>query len=252
MSGTTREIVDWLNLQLEVERIKDNALNGLQVEGKPDVRRVVTGVSANRALIQAAIDQKADLLVVHHGLFWSSPVAIAGPLRQRLKLLLEHDLSLAAYHLPLDLHPTLGNNSGLCKLLGLVDVVPFGIYKGQRIGFRGRLPQPAPLTAVVDRIRQGLQRDPTLLPGHQRPVSTVAVCSGGAADMVDQAIAESCDLYLSGELTEYSPAMAIEGAIDVVVAGHHATERFGVQSLATAIAQQFDVSVEFVDVPNPF
>ncbi|MBN2360938.1 MAG: Nif3-like dinuclear metal center hexameric protein [Deltaproteobacteria bacterium] len=252
MSGTTRELVDWLDVLLEVERIKDSALNGLQVEGRPEVRRVVTGVSANRALIQAAIERKADLVVVHHGLFWGNTVPISGPLRQRLKLLLEHEMTLAAYHLPLDLHPALGNNAGLCKLLGLVEREPFGLYKGQRIGFRGQLARPTPLAELVELIRHDLHPDPIVLAGHERPVSTVAVCSGGAPELVDEAIACGCDLYLSGELTEYTPAMATEGAIDVVVAGHHATERSGVRSLATVIAQQFNVIAEFVDVANKF
>ncbi|MFH1811626.1 MAG: Nif3-like dinuclear metal center hexameric protein [Pseudomonadota bacterium] len=245
-----KDIVSWLDHELDVERVHDVAVNGLQVEGRSEVQRVVTGVSANLALLQAAVDRKADLVVVHHGLVWGGIQRITGPLRTRIRLVLEQELSLAAYHLPLDMHPVHGNNAGLASSLELQDVQPFGLYKGQLIGLRGQLAKPLPIAEVLARIRSRIHDQAQLLPGGEHPVHRVAVCSGGAAELVWEAIEAGCDLFVSGEATEFSPALAAEGRIHVVVAGHHATERSGVQALARALQQHFGIPSEFVDIPN--
>jgi dinuclear metal center YbgI/SA1388 family protein len=245
-----KEIVAWLDETLDVKKIRDSAHNGLQVEGKDQVANVVTGVSANLALIDAAIDLHADMILVHHGLVWGGIQAIRGPLRQRLARLLTNDISLVAYHLPLDMHKRLGNNALLAQGLGLVDQQPFGDYKGQLIGVRGRLAAVENIEPFLLRVANLTGSVPRVFVGHARPIASVAVCSGGAAELVDEAILAKCDAFVSGEATEYTPAMASEGSIDVVVAGHHATERFGVRALGEALAERFHIHAQFVDVAN--
>lgn len=244
------EIVQWMNEQLAVRQVQDIAENGLQVEGRPQVRRVVTGVSANLALLNAAVERGADLIVVHHGLIWGGIRRIEGPLRQRLALLLRENISLAAYHLPLDLHPTLGNNAGLFAALELGARQPFGRYKGQLIGVRGAFTEPLSTAECLSRIATITGQTPRHLEGGPARIHTVAICSGGAADLVEEAIATGCDLFLSGEVAEYSPALAREGRIHVVGAGHHATERFGVRALGTALTGRFGIEASFVDIAN--
>lgn len=245
-----REIVAWLDQTLEVARIKDVAQNGLQVEGNPEVGKVVTGVSANLALLKAAVEANADLVVVHHGLVWGGIRRVVGPMRQRLALLLSQEVSLAAYHIPLDLHPTLGNNAGLVRVLGLEEVEPFGTYKGEVIGLRGVLPQAEMLELFVERVMRNIHPEPRVFEGGNQMIERVAVCSGGAPELVDEAIEHGCDLFLTGEAAEYTPALAAEGGIHIVAAGHHATEVFGVRALAEELPQRFSCKAQFIDIPN--
>lgn len=246
-----REVISWIDARLEVSKARDVAFNGLQVEGRTELRKIVTGVSANLALLQAAKTKAADLVIAHHGLVWGGIQTIRGPLRQRLALLLGEQMSLAAYHLPLDMHPELGNNAGLSRLFDLQNRQAFGDYKGQQIGFMGELSTPMSLADFAQKVRSEIHPNPLVLDGGGRKITRVALCSGGAAELLDEAIDKGCDLFLTGESTEYWPALVQESGVHAIAAGHHATERFGVRQLGEALAQQFACEIEFVDVENP-
>ena len=247
-----KDIIAWLDDKLHAAQARDVAANGLQVEGRSEVKHIVTAVSANLELLQQAQRRGADLVIAHHGLVWGGIQKISGPLRQRLALLLGHELSLAAYHLPLDMHAEYGNNAGLARLFSLQNVQPFGEYRGQQIGFMGQLPQPVSLDDFVQKVRRDIHPNPLILDaGGGKMLRKIALCSGGAAELLDEAIAADCDLYLTGESTEYWPALVRESGVHAIAAGHHATERFGVRSLVPLLAEKFDCKVEFIDVDNP-
>lgn len=234
-------------------RFTDAAENGLQVEGRATVARVVCGVTANLALIDAAIAAGADTIVVHHGLVWGGGIRrLDGWLKTRVQRLMAHDVNLYASHLPLDAHPEIGNNAGLARALGVTDLQPFGRYKGQAIGLRGRL-EPAPtLSELVARARAGIALDgPVAAFGDAtRPIRTIGLCSGGAPDLLNEAVSLGLDAYVTGETTEYVKAIADESGTAFLGLGHHATERFGARSLAGALSA-LGVQATFVDVENP-
>ena len=269
---TRDELTALLDGWLAAAKFVDVAENGLQVEGKDDVRRVVCGVTANAALIDAAIAQGADAIVVHHGLVWGGGMRrLDGWLGARVRKLMKHDVSLYAYHLPLDAHPTLGNNVGLATALGLDERTPWGAYKGQTIGLRGVV-APQAFGAFVARVAAGVavavggkgapttaaaptaSAIPAALPiafgDDARVVRTVGVCTGGAADLLHAAIADRLDVYVTGEGAEWAQALAAETGVCFVAAGHHATERFGPRAVAAALVDA-GVDATFVDVENP-
>jgi dinuclear metal center YbgI/SA1388 family protein len=238
---------------LEPGRFTDAAENGLQVEGKAEIARVVTGVSANRALIERAIALGADAVVVHHGLVWGGGIRrVDGWLKERIALLLQHGISLFAYHLPLDAHPTLGNNAGLADALGIVDDgrVPFGRYKGTPIGFSGRLKEPVPFDAFVAHARLHVGEPRAAFGEASRLVRTIGVCSGGAPELLHEAIAARLDVYVTGEVTEWVKSVADESGTAFVALGHHRTERFGAMRLAAHLSS-LALEATFVDVENP-
>ncbi len=242
-------IVDYCNTLLRVNEFSDYCPNGLQVEGRSEVRRIISGVTACQTLIDRAIEQKADAILVHHGYFWKneSPV-ITGIKRQRIGALLENGISLLAYHLPLDAHDTLGNNVTLAAKLDLqVDGV-----NSEGLLWHGQLAQPMPATAFAKHIAQGLGRAPLHLPaGSGREIRRVGWCTGGAQHYIEQAAAQGLDAYISGEVSEQTFHLAQELDIHYYAAGHHATESYGVQALAAHLAEKFDLHCEFIDVPNP-
>ncbi len=252
-----RDIVGYLDTTLEIDRFKDYAPNGLQVEGALEVETVVTGVSASAELISRAIEQHADLIVVHHGLVWGSGLTkIAGPMARRLQLLLGNDVSLAAYHLPLDKHGRLGNNVGLCDALGLgATREAFGDVRGQPLGLAGQWAQPLTRDDAIGRIAAGVCKGQTprfVFPYGPEVVRRVGVCSGAASDLLESAAAAKCDLYLTGELAERAGDLAKELQITLVAAGHYATEVFGVQRIAEELRLRFPtLDVQFVPVPSP-
>jgi dinuclear metal center YbgI/SA1388 family protein len=249
-----REIVGFLDATLEIERFRDYAPNGLQVEGAMEVEHVVTGVSASAELIARAIERHADLIVVHHGLVWGGGIAkIAGPMRQRLKLLLGNDVSLAAYHLPLDKHARLGNNAGLCDAIGLgPERSAFGDVKGVALGMAGAWPEPIRRDDALARIAAGVAPTRFVFPYGPEVVRKVGVCSGAASDLLEAAAAAHCDLYLTGELAERAGDLARELQITLVAAGHYATEVFGPMRVADELRQRFpNLDVQFVPAPSP-
>jgi dinuclear metal center YbgI/SA1388 family protein len=229
----------------------DVAENGLQVEGRDRVQRVVCGVSANLALLEAAAAANADAVVVHHGLVWGGGIRkIDGWLKRRVALLVEREINLFAYHLPLDAQPELGNNAGVARAIGLEATAPFGKYKGQLIGLRGRFASPIDVDELVVRVRNTIGEPHVVFRGTRRSVSTLAVCTGGAPELLHDVIGAGLDGYLTGEVTEWVQAVAAESGCLFIGAGHHATERFGPRALAERL-RAHDLDATFVDVENP-
>ncbi len=246
------ELVRFLNDRLRVDSIPDYGPQGLQVEGKPEIRKVAVGVSASAELFRRAIAEGADLVLCHHGMLWDrDPRVVRGRLKQRLKLLLDHDVSLLAYHLVLDAHEVHGNNALIADALGLVDVAPFADYRGAKIGRRGRFARPLPHGALVELVKRVFGGEPLVFAFGPDPVRTLGVVSGGAQGEIDQAIAAGLDAYLTGEASEFVQEVARESGITFVAAGHYRTETFGVRSLGDAIARELGLEVVFLDVPNP-
>lgn len=247
-----KEIVSYLDEYLEVGRIRDYLPKGLQVEGRGAVERIVTGVSACAALFEEAAARGADAVIVHHGLFWDSePRDVRGSRKARLKLLLENDMSLLAYHLPLDRHPEVGNNMQLVKALGLVDPEPFGDYRGESISCMARTKEKVSIADFVETVRGRINpalRHYAFGPGD---VELVAVCSGGAPELVHEAVRRGADVYLTGEEAEWVYHFSREEGIHYIAAGHHATERLGIIALGKLVERKFGVDVQFVDIHNP-
>lgn len=246
-----RDDVDqWLARCLEPMRFKDYGPNGLQVEGRAEVSRVVCGVTASLGLIDAAIAAGADALLVHHGLFWrGQEQRITGWMKQRVERLLAHQINLFAYHLPLDAHPQWGNNAQLGQRLGWQADGRFG---EQALGFIGTLPpEQQTLQDLGHVVQQALDRAPLLVPGDGRPLRRVAWCTGGAQGYFEEAIAAGADVYLTGEISEPQAHYAAETGVAFVAAGHHATERYGIQALGRQLADAMGVPCDFIDLPNP-
>ena len=242
----------YLNTLLNVSKFRDYAPNGLQVEGRAEVRRIVTGVTASQALLDAALEYEADAVLVHHGYFWKgeAPV-IRGMKKQRLATLLKHDMSLLGYHLPLDAHPLLGNNAQLATLLGIQTEGVMDERELQGVGNVGALAEPLSLAAFGQQVATALVREPLLIAGGEHPVQRIAWCSGGAQGYIQQAFELGADTYLSGEISEHTVHFARENSIHYIAAGHHATERYGVKALGNHLAEQFGLKCHFVDINNP-
>ena len=234
---------------LQPERFKDYGPNGLQVEGKAEIRHIVSGVTASRALIEAAIADKADAIFVHHGLFWRGMDGrITGWMKERIRLLLAHDINLFAYHLPLDAHPTLGNNAELGRLLGVQHDSSFG---DQALGMVGNAHFATP-QALAAKVAQVLGRSVTCVSGAEgQPVRRLAWCSGGAQGFFESALAAGADAFITGEISEPQAHLARETGTTFIAAGHHATERYGAPAAAAHVAAACGVSHRFIEIDNP-
>lgn len=253
MAAVSRdELVSRLNGLLEAGLFADYGPNGLQVEGRPEVSRVVTGVTASLALLEEAVRRGADAVVVHHGIFWdgASPV-LRGALKKRVSTLLSHGVSLLAYHLPLDAHPDVGNNAPALRDLGLVDLTPFALHKGRAIGWKGRLPKPEPAAAFAARVGAYYGSTPLAFLHGPAEIATVGLVSGAAQSDANKAVAERLDCFVTGEASEYNLHLAREEGMHHLSVGHHASERVGPRHLAAWIADVFGIDAEFVDLPNP-
>ena len=243
------ELRAFLDKELDAARFRDYCPNGLQVEGSEQVRRVICGVTASLALIEEAVERKADALLVHHGWFWKSEDGrVTGFRKQRMARLLAHDINLFAYHLPLDAHPVLGNNAQLAERLGWTIE---GRFADQEIGFFGVLPAPTSAGELARHVTRTLAREAQLIGDPDRIVTRVAWCSGGAQDYFEGALATGADLFLSGEISEQTVHLARESGMAFLAAGHHATERYGVMALGEYLVARFGIECEFVDIPNP-
>lgn len=243
------ELVSYLDGLLESGRFRDYCPNGLQVEGRSEVRRIVAGVTASQDLLDVAVRRGADAVLVHHGYFWKGEDGrVTGIRRQRLATLIANDINLIAYHLPLDAHPELGNNAQLARRLGWQ---PEGRFGEQDIAWLGSLAEPLDLGGLVGKVASGLGREPLVIGQTNQPIRRIAWCSGGAQGYFEQAIALGADAYLSGEISEQTVHLARESGVAYIAAGHHATERGGVQALAAHLADRFGLECEFVDVDNP-
>ena len=246
------KLTRYLDELLEAPRYQDYCPNGLQVEGRPEIQRVVAGVTASQALLDAAIARDADAILVHHGWFWRGEDSrVTGIRKVRLQALLAHDINLIGYHLPLDGHAKLGNNAQLAKRMGWMVEGRFG---EQDLGWFGKMGGGLSLAELTRRLAAELQRDPLVIAGSansEQPLTRIAWCSGGAQNLFEQAIAQGVDVYLSGEISEQSVHLARESGVAYIAAGHHATERFGVQALALHLGEHFGLECEFVDINNP-
>ncbi len=252
-----RDVISHLDTTLEIHKFRDYGPNGLQVEGRGELRTAITGVSACAALFDRAIEESADLIVVHHGLIWGGGLrSVTGTVRQRLAMLLANGISLAAYHLPLDEHPRLGNNAGLADAIGLgPDRDSFGDVRGRALGLAGQFDQALGRDQAIARIGAGALggHEPRFVfPHGPDTVRTVGLCTGAASDLLEDAARQGCDLYLTGELAERAGELARELEINLVAAGHYATEVFGPKRLADELTQSFpELKTQFVDVPSP-
>ncbi|GAB4397593.1 MAG: Nif3-like dinuclear metal center hexameric protein [Rhodoferax sp.] len=237
---------------LQCARFKDYGPNGLQVQGRGPVRRIVSGVTASRALIEAALAAQADTLLVHHGLFWRGHDGrVTGWLRERLALLLAHDLHLLAYHLPLDAHPELGNNAQWAQRMGWQAHARFG---EQELGFLGQRAQGQPYVdaqALAQHLQSVLNRGVTVVQPQPKAIQTIAWCSGGAQGYFEAAIAAGADAFVTGEISEPQVHLARECGVAFLACGHHASERYGVQALGQHLAARFGVAHHFIDIDSP-
>lgn len=246
------ELVSWCNHILNVKAFKDYCPNGLQVEGSAQVHKIITAVTASQEAIDAAIAEKADVLLVHHGYFWKGePEVLTGIKGQRIKKLMQHNISLIAYHLPLDAHTTLGNNAALADLLDIHMTGALDPSEAYPIGNIGELSAAMTAEQLSQHIATRLGRLPFHLSGASPTIKKLGFCTGGAQDYLYKAALQGCDAYLSGEVSERTYHEAKELGIHYFACGHHATERGGVQRLGQALAKQFDIDVKFVDYDNP-
>lgn len=243
------ELARYLDQLLDVSLIRDYCPNGLQVEGRAEVVNLVSGVTASLALIEAARDAGADAIVVHHGYFWrGEDPRLVGARKQRIERLLAAGLNLFAYHLPLDLHPELGNNARLAAQLGFVTE---GRAGEQNLVSHGRISTTMTMAAFEAHVGRTLGRAPLVIGDPQRPITRVAWCTGGAQGYFETAIGLGVDAYVTGEISEQHVHMARESGVAFVAAGHHATERFGVQALGAHLADKFGLTHRFIDIANP-
>lgn len=252
MAVSLTQLIETLDQWLQPGQISDYCPNGLQVEGRSEVRRIVTGVTASQALLDAAVQAEADAILVHHGYFWRGEDAcVRGMKKRRLQTLLGHDISLIAYHLPLDIHPQLGNNVQLAKRLGLQVEGPLERDSRNPVGLWGRLNQPLTAAEFADKIGRELGRQPQHIAGTGDLISTVGWCTGAAQGYIDHAISRGLDAFISGEISEPTVYAARESGVHYFAAGHHATERFGVQALGERLADELDIEHCYIELDNP-
>ena len=253
MSISRQTLLTTLNQWLEPDTFQDYAPNGLQVEGTDEINKIITGVTASQALLDAAVRNNADAIVVHHGYFWKGETpCVVGMKHRRLKTLLEHNINLLAYHLPLDAHPQMGNNVGLAQALGLQGILALQNIAPVGIVYQGETEVPLSLEQFAERLSQAVERQlVAVVSGGNHQVRKVAICTGGGQGFIEQAADAGMDLFISGEISEQTVHVARERGIHYIAAGHHATERFGARSLGQKLATDLGIDVEFIDIDSP-
>lgn len=250
MSVTRQQLLSALDDLLRPRQFRDYCPNGLQVEGKQEIGRLVSGVTACEALIDEAIVWQADAILVHHGYFWrGEPEPLVGMKGRRIGKLMRHELNLFAYHLPIDCHPTLGNNAGLGRALGVSEFSSLDPADVTLPVFTGVLPEAAPQSAIADRLKKALGRD--VVSVAERPVQRLAWCTGGGQGYIDAAADAGVDLFVSGEISEQTVHVARERGIGFIAAGHHATERFGARDVGVWAEREFGLEHRFIDIDSP-
>lgn len=250
--ATLNEIIQWCDSTLKAAEFKDYAPNGLQIEGKAEVKKILCAVTASQSAIEAAIAQQADLLLVHHGYFWKGEAyPITGMRGKRIKTLIQNDISLVGYHLPLDAHPTLGNNAAIADLLELQNIEALDPSERHPIGNIGYLKQPVSAEVFKALLTEKLGFETIHLAAGKTKIQKVGFCTGGAQDFIEKAAAQDCDAYISGEVSERTFYQAQELNVHYFACGHHATERYGVQRLGKAIAEQFNIEYSYFELNNP-
>lgn len=252
MAVMAKDLVQYLDQLLASNDIKDYCANGWQLEGKAAIHKLVTGVTASRALVEAAIAADADAILVHHGWFWQGEAPqVVGLKYRRMAPLIKADINLFAYHLPLDLHPIYGNNQQLGELLGLQSIRPLMTQERFSLVLRGELPEPMSLAQLQTRLQQLMQHPPLLIGEPTRKVSKLAWCTGAAMREFAPVLDTDVELFISGEINEPSTHLALESGVAYMAAGHHATERLGVQALGQHLAEHFSLIHQFIDCPVP-
>ena len=246
------EIVSFLDELLEIHEFGDLGPNGVQVPGAEEVSLVATGVTAQRELFSQAATLGAQLVLAHHGLFWSfHPRTIGAAMKERLRILFDADISLAAYHLPLDAHAEVGNNALICQALGFERAEPFGHHEGRPVGWVGRSHEGVPITELLERCRAAFGQEPFAWRAGPETVRSLGVISGGAASSFGEAIGLGLDAFLTGEPAEHVMADARENGVHFIAGGHYATETIGIRRLGELVAERFGVEHRFIEVPNP-
>ena len=247
-----KEIIQWCDQTLNTHEFKDYAPNGLQIEGKSEVQKILCAVTASQEAIDAAIAQNADLLLVHHGYFWKGePYPITGMRGKRIKSLIQHDISLVGYHLPLDSHPSLGNNAAIAECLALENLQALDPSERHPIGNIGFLKHAMSATEFRDYLTARLGFKTIHLPAEKSQIQKVGFCTGAAQDFIGKAAEQGCDAFISGEVSERTYYEAKELGVHYYACGHHATERYGVQRLAKAISEQFNIEYSYFELNNP-
>jgi len=244
------EIVEFLDDLLKVEEWQDKSNNGLQVEGKEEVKKVAFAVDACMEVFEKAKEIGADMIVVHHGLIWGGIDYVKGLIKRRLEFLLKNGISLYAVHLPLDAHPSVGNNAQILKAMGLEPIESFGVYQGKEIGYIGVYDESKPLDDVLDLIREKVNQTLVVLDFGSEDVKRVGVVSGRGGFALVEAVERNVDLFITGEQDHSIYHLAKECGVNVVFAGHYATETFGVKALMRVVGGEFDIDVEFIDIPT--
>lgn len=240
------ELCHFCDDYLSIDEFEDYCPNGLQVEGKASVHHIVSGVTASLEFIEAAIEQRADAILVHHGYFWKGENApLVGFKGNRVRKLFQHDISLLAYHLPLDAHPTVGNNAQLAKRMGWL------VTDQQGMLWLGEVAESCSVDQVLDELGENIDSNPLLIYGGEHPVRRIAWCTGAAQSSIQQAAQQGVDLFISGEISESTVHYAREMGIHYIAAGHHATERYGVQALGELLVNRFSIQHSFIDIDNP-
>ncbi len=240
-----KELEKYINNYLNISKFEDYCPNGLQIEGRSDIGKIISGVSANQDLIDQAIDEKADAILVHHGFFWKDEEQVlTGIKKNRIKALLENDINLFAYHLPLDAHPIVGNNIQLALRFNIQNPQPIG----DTLVWQGEV--EAPLSEVAQSVMNITSRMPLVFGAKDKQINKIAWCSGGAQSYIKFAIEAGADCFITGEVSEQIPAICKENNIAFIAAGHHATERYGVQALAQHLSQQFELDYQYIDIDN--
>ena len=250
---TRNELKQKLNIWLSPHNYNDAAENGLQIEGEKQINKIICATSISLKLIEIAIKEQANTIFVHHGLFWENDKKkLNGIIKERIKKLLNHNINLFAYHLPLDAHKTLGNNAQIIKLLKITEQIkPFGLYENQKIGFIGSLKNSINIEKLLKYITKNISKPNFVFLTKKKTIKKIAICSGAAAKMFNDAINLGADLYITGEASECSQEIANESNVVFIAAGHYATEIFGVKAIAKKIEQTFNINTKFVNITNP-
>ncbi|HLV31757.1 MAG TPA: Nif3-like dinuclear metal center hexameric protein [Chitinispirillaceae bacterium] len=246
------DIVDYLDSELKTAQIKDYSCNGLQVQGSNTVKKAALVVDACMEAYRIAVKNECQLIVAHHGIIWNGLKSVTGSVYNHIRYLIQNNLNLYASHLPLDLHPQLGNNARLASIIGLKKLEPFGLYNGINIGFEGVLPRETKLDLIVQLLCRKLGGECTVLPFGKEIVKRIAIVSGGGGGELDEAIEKGIDCFITGETSHQNYHSALEAEINVIYAGHYYTEKPGVQAIGNILEEKFNIETEFIDVPTNF
>jgi len=244
------ELISYMDDYLRVTEISDVSINGLQIEGKKEVKKVCLGVDSSLEIFKEASKRKADLILVHHGLIWGGLKSIRGLVKERISYLLENGISLYAAHLPLDMHPEVGNNIGLIKILNLSEPEPFGAYHGLKIGFKGKYEKMKSIKEVSKTLERALPAKVESFNFGPDKIKSVGIVSGGGGSAFEDCIKEEIDLFITGEPSHTIYHIAKEAGINLIFAGHYATEKLGVMALGKNIEEKYKIKTEFIDIPT--